>query len=54
MGRNLNEPQGAIDWLYTHFQKEVARGSIQDVRQLQDHDLVRAAGKLPTSSLDLP
>jgi hypothetical protein len=54
MGRNLIEPQGAIDLLFTGANKEGARGSMNDVRQLQEHDLVRAAEQHTTSSHDLP
>lgn len=54
MGRNLIEPQGAIDLLFTRANKEGARGSMNDVRQLQEYDLVRAAEQHTTSSHDLP
>jgi hypothetical protein len=50
MGKNLIEPQRAIGWLCTRANKEVARGSKNDFRQRQEHDLVRAAEQLPTSS----
>jgi hypothetical protein len=55
MGRNLIEPNGAIDALHTRARKEVARVcSIQDVQELHEYDLVRAAEQLPNSSHDLP
>jgi hypothetical protein len=55
MGTTLIEPKGTIDALHKRAGKEAARVcSIQDVRELHEYVLVRAAKQRPTSSHDLP